>query len=196
MTKKVETEKDSNGNTQTHTTEYTYNAFNKVEEIKEIVGAGEPAYTTFTYDEKGNLTGTKDAEGNTVSHKYDDAGRKTWTKQHFKNGTAIVTEYTYYPNDLLKTIKDVKGNVTTYEYEDQKRVKKITYPDASYLEYTYTEKLVDGKKYRVTIEKQRNGIVVTNNYDQLNRLVKRGISAVEGVGGATFEDYDYDALSC
>ncbi len=73
MTKKVETEKDANGNSQTHTTEYTYNAFNKVEEIKEIVGTGEPAYTTFTYDEKGNITGTKDAEGNTVSHKYDSA---------------------------------------------------------------------------------------------------------------------------
>ncbi|MCX6580463.1 MAG: hypothetical protein NT166_09790 [Candidatus Aminicenantes bacterium] len=195
MTKKIETEKSDDGTLKTHTTEYTYNAFNKVEEIKETVGAGEPAYTTFTYDEKGNLIGTKDAEGNTVSHKYDDAGRKTWTKQHFKNGTAIVTEYTYYPNDLLKTIKDDKGNITAYEYDNQKRVKKITYPDASYSEYTYTEKLVDGKKYRVTIEKQRNGTVVTNNYDELNRLVNRGISAVERVGGSTFEDYDYDALS-
>jgi len=195
MTKKVETEKGSDGTEKTHTTEYTYNAVNKVEEIKETVGAGEPAYTTFTYDEKGNLTGTKDAEGNTVSHKYDNSGRKTWTKQHFKNGTAIVTEYTYYPNDLLKTIKDDKGNVTAYEYDDQKRVKKITYPDASFIGYTYTEKLVDGKKYRVTIEKQRTGTVVTNHYDELNRLVNRGISAVEGVGGATFEDYDYDALS-
>ncbi|UCH95189.1 MAG: RHS repeat protein [Candidatus Aminicenantes bacterium] len=37
MTKKVETEKGDDGTEKTYTTEYTYNAFNKVEEIKEWI---------------------------------------------------------------------------------------------------------------------------------------------------------------
>jgi YD repeat-containing protein len=198
MTKKIETEKGEGGTEQTYTTEYTYNSFNKVEIIKEIVAPDNTIYTTFTYDEKGNLTGTKDAEGNIVTHKYDDLGRKIRTEQHFKDGTKITSEFTYYPNDLLKTIKDSKGNITTYEYDDQKRLTKVIYPDDSDIRYTYTFKKIndnDDTIYRVVIEKQRNGTQVTNYYDEMNRLFNRQISLAEGAAGTTAETYEYDGLS-
>jgi hypothetical protein len=62
MTKKVETEKADDGTEKNYTTEYTYNAFNKVEEIKEWLEGDQttpPVITTFIYDPSGNLICTK-----------------------------------------------------------------------------------------------------------------------------------------
>ncbi|MCP4157200.1 MAG: RHS repeat protein, partial [bacterium] len=75
MTRRVETEKKPDGTEETYETKYQYNAFNKIEKITDPLGNE----TTLTYDVKGNLTGSKDAEGNTVSHKYDVFGRKKET---------------------------------------------------------------------------------------------------------------------
>lgn len=195
MTKKIETEKRPDGTAETHTTEYRYNAFNKTEEIKENVGTPAEAVTTLTYDCQGNLDGSIDGEGNTISHKYDSLGTKIRTKKHFKDGTAVTTDFTYYANNLLKTIKDSKGNTTAYEYDNQKRLTKIIYPDNSSSQYTYTTASVDNKVYRSVVEKQRNGTVVTSLFDELNRLKSRNISPSQGVDGVTNETYEYDALS-
>ncbi|MFC2155802.1 RHS repeat-associated core domain-containing protein [Acidobacteriota bacterium] len=195
MTKKIETEKRPDGSEETHTTEYKYNAFNKVEEIKENVDTSVEAVTTFTYDPQGNLSGTIDAEGNTISHKYDSVGRKTSTKKHFKDGSAVTTSFTYYANDLLKTITDSHGNTTTYNYDDQKRLTKITYPDESEITYNHTTTTIDNMIYRKVVETQRNGTEISSIFDPLNRLKNRQINRAQGVGGTTTETYKYDALS-
>jgi YD repeat-containing protein len=62
----------------------------------------------------GNLTGTKDAEGNKITHKYDSMGRKVKTIKHFNDGQDITTEFSWYPNNKIHTIKDAKGNITEY----------------------------------------------------------------------------------
>jgi len=195
MTKKIETEKRPDGSEEAHTTEYKYNAFNKVEEIKENVDTPLETTTTLTYDQQGNLSGSIDGEGNIISHKYDGLGRKILTNKHFKDGTTVTTEFTYYANDQLKTIKDSKGNTTTYEYDDQKRPTKITYPDNTTIETTYTTVTIDEILYRKVIQKQRNGTIVENIFDRLNRLKTRDISRAQGVGGTTTETYEYDELS-
>ncbi|NIN34178.1 MAG: hypothetical protein GTO60_03360, partial [Gammaproteobacteria bacterium] len=195
MTRMIETEVQADGTKKTYTTHYTYNAFNKIEEIKETVGDGETIYTTFTYDERGNLTGSKDAEGNTISHKYDNFGRRIWSKRHFKStGATITTRFEYYANDMLWKIIDDKENVTEYKYDDQKRLTRVIYPDNSEINFTYTEEIVDNKKYRVVIETQRNGTTVTSSYDGLNRLVSRISIPAGGVGGIS-ESYEYDGLN-
>ncbi|MCK4764789.1 MAG: hypothetical protein KAW12_21505, partial [Candidatus Aminicenantes bacterium] len=197
MTKKIETVKGADGTTQVITTQYRYNDFSKIEEITENAGTAAEAVTVFVYDARGNLSGSKDAEGNTISHGYDDLGRKLWTTRHFKDGADIKTEFSYYANDLLKTVTDAHGNITSYEYDDQDRLTKITYPDATFIQYAYTEAMEqDGiTKYRIVTETQRNGTIVANRYDKLNRLIQRDISRVQGVGGPTVETYEYDGLS-
>jgi len=198
MTKKVETEKGDDGTEKTYTTEYTYNAFNKVEEIKEWLEddqSAPPVITKFFYDPAGNLTGSRDGEGNVISHKYDSHGRKEWTKQYFNNGEFIMTSFEYYPNNLLWKVIDDRNNTTEYKYDDQKRVTKVIYPDLSTLEYTYTEKIEAGKKYNMVIEKQRNETVVTTIYDEMNRVKSRSIVPGPGVEGVTAESYGYDGLS-
>ncbi len=195
MTRKLETEIVPGGTPKTYETEYAYNAFNKAEEIKEHTGESQPLVTRFTYDSRGNLTGTVDAEGNTISHHYDAPGRKERTEKHFNNGTSVTTTFTYYPNDLLKTIADDKGNITQYEYDDRKRSTKIIYPDETFIQYTYTEREVDGVKYREVIEKQRNGTVVSSLYDKMGRLSGREITPSAATEGTGFENYEYDGLS-
>jgi YD repeat-containing protein len=198
MTKKVETEKGDDGTEKNYTTEYTYNAFNKVEEIKEWLEGDQttpPVITTFIYDPSGNLICTKDGEKNVVTHKYDSFGRKEWTEQYLGNGEKIKTSFEYYPNNLQWKIIDDKGNTTEYKYDDQKRVTKVIYPDLSTLEYTYTEKIEADKKYNMVIEKQRNGTLVTTIYDEMNRVKSRSIEPGPGVEGVTLESYGYDSLS-
>ncbi|MCP4151800.1 MAG: hypothetical protein GY757_28915, partial [bacterium] len=185
MTRKVETEKKPDGTEETYETKYQYNAFNKIEKITDPLGNE----TTLTYDVKGNLTGSKDAEGNTISHKYDVFGRKIETVKHLKNGQKIETVFEYFKNNNIKSITDANGNKTSYEYDNQGRTEKITYPDTTFIEYTY-----DGNSNLFTI-KQRNGTEVTNSYDGLNRLFHRSVSSSEEVEGTTFEDYEYDGLS-
>ncbi len=198
MTKKVETEKGDDGTEKTYTTEFTYNAFNKVEEIKEWLEddqSAPPVITKFFYDVAGNLNGSRDGEGNVISHKYDSHGRKEWTKQYFNNGEFIMTSFEYYPNNLLWKVIDDRNNKTEYKYDDQKRVTKVIYPDLSTLEYTYTEKIEADKKYNMVIEKQRNGTLVTTIYDEMNRVKIRSIVPGTGVEGVTAESFGYDGLS-
>jgi RHS repeat-associated protein len=182
MTRKKETE--VNG-VEPITTRYTYNAFNKVETMTDSLGSE----WLFTYDKQGNLSGTKDAEGNTVSHEYDSSGRRTKTTKYLNDGGKIARTFTYYDNNKLKTITDAGNNTTTYEYDCLNNLKKTIYPDNTFAEYTYD------KNSNVISEKQRNGTVVTNTYDALNRLTNRSITRAQGVGGTLFENYDYDALS-
>ncbi|MFC2141119.1 RHS repeat domain-containing protein, partial [Acidobacteriota bacterium] len=198
LTKKIESEIDPEGNIKTYKTEYTYNAFNKLEEIKEWLEGDEstpPVITTFTYDAAGNLIGTKDGEKNIVTHQYDSVGRKLWTEQYLANGEKIKTSYEYYSNNLPWKIIDHKGNATEYKYDDQKRLTKVIYPDDTTLEYTYTQKIEDDNKYNMIIEKQRNGTVVTTIFDEMNRVKTRSIEHGPGVEGVTLESYGYDGLS-
>jgi RHS repeat-associated protein len=202
ITKKVETVKSADGAvTETYETEYIYNAHNKIEKITEKMVDSDDLITEFYYDQMGNLTGTKDAEGNKITHEYDSLGRRLKTIKHFNDGQDITTEFTWYPSNKIHTIKDAKGNITEYQYDSQNRTKKIIYEDDSFIEYTY-DKVEAGQNqnnetvyYRLVIEKQRNGTVVKHFYDQLQRLMKREVIPVEGVEGTTLETFEYDGLS-
>jgi RHS repeat-associated protein len=196
---KKETEVSTAGTT-THTTEYWYNDFNKVEKITETVGDPnnpETATTTFTYNARGELAGSVDAEGNSISHTYTDIpnGRKKSTTQHLSNGKKITTEFIYNDKNLLVEIIDAKGNSTEYAYDSQKRLKTVTYPDGSITSFDYTEVSENSTKFRVVKETQRTGTVVTSKYNANNKLVSRTIAPSADTVGSTWETYQYDALN-
>jgi RHS repeat-associated protein len=202
ITKKEEHEKLPDSAEKVHVTKYKYNTQGKIEEIRELMDEADPhqendekdLITTFTYDTRGNLTGTRDAEGNKISHEYDAFDRKILTKRYLKNGEEIKTSFTYYDNNLPKTITDDKGNITEYKFDDQKRLTKVIYPDLSEIEITYTKITKDEIDYKRVIITQRNGTIVTNDYDKLGRLVNRTIQKGENVEGTTFENFAYDGL--
>ena len=83
-----------------------------------------------------------DAKGNVIQYEYDDRDRII--KMTDQLGRQEV--YTYYrgaeitptTGDNLKSITDRKGQITTFnQYDPMNRLKKITYHDGTYTDYTY-----------------------------------------------------------
>jgi RHS repeat-associated protein len=192
MTRKVEKEKAADGTFAEYTIRYVYNAFNKVEKLTENVGTAQEALTTFFYDERGNLTGSIDAEGHKIYHEYDQFGRKTKTTRELDSGEKLITQFVYDAGNNLVSITDANNNITRYEYDTvfkRNWLTKVIYPDNTFIEYTYD---LNGN---VLTEKQRNGTVVTNTYNDLNLLTNRAIQPTAGVLDTTGETYEYDGAS-
>jgi RHS repeat-associated protein len=81
------------------------------------------------------------------------------------------------------------GNATGYEYDALNRLTKELSADGT------SKTFVLDKFGNATTTTDANGSVITNTYDDLNRLISRSISLATGVGGATSEAYEYDGLS-
>lgn len=92
-------------------------------------------------------------------------------------GTALVRNersFTYLAPGQVETLKDAANNRTTYEYDGFDRLKKLRYPVTSvganassttdYEEYGY-----DAASNK-TSERRRDGLMIANTYDALNRL--------------------------
>jgi RHS repeat-associated protein len=102
--------------------------------------------------------------------------------------TRYTQHFEYYKSTM-------SSSAIVYKYDDQKRLTKVIYPDLSCVEITYTTIKKDEQDYKRVIIKQRNGTIVTNDYDKSDRLVNRTIQKGEDVEGTTFENFDYDGLN-
>jgi RHS repeat-associated protein len=106
---------------------------------------------------------------------YDANGDPTVIQTGY--GTTLVRDerqFTYLAPGQVATLKDAVNNLTTYEYDGFNRLKKLRYPAATaganassttdYEEYGYDP---SGNK---TSERRRDGLMIANTYDTLNRL--------------------------
>lgn len=92
-------------------------------------------------------------------------------------GTALVRDertFTYLAPGQAATVKDANNNLTSYEYDSFDRLKKTRYPVASVGAATssttdYIELGYDAAS-NVTSERRRDGQVIYNTWDDLNRL--------------------------
>lgn len=119
-------------------TTYAYDTMNRIASVTDPLGF----ITRYGYSWDGKLTVISDAKNHDIRYEYDERSRvKKMTDQ-----LGRVETYTYYTGaeitlttgDNLKSITDRKGQVTTFnEYDSMNRVKKITYHDSSFTDYTY-----------------------------------------------------------
>ncbi|MFR8010533.1 MAG: DNRLRE domain-containing protein [Clostridia bacterium] len=112
--------------------------------------------TTYAYDNMYNLSSVTDGEGYTVSYAYDNMGNQLAVTDARGNTTAVTYDYRF--NKVSKQT-DALGNVTQYTYDAVGNLIQTRYP---------------------------NGGVVTNEYDEMNRLVST--TSLTGVVTA----YTYD----
>jgi RHS repeat-associated protein len=118
-------------------------------------------------------------------------GRKTKTTRELDSGEKLITQFAYDAGNNLVSIT-ANNNITRYEYDTvfkRNWLTKVIYPDNTFIEYTYD---LNGN---VLTEKQRNGTVVTNTYNDLNLLTNRAIQPAAGVLDTTAETYEYDGAS-
>ncbi|OAM51999.1 hypothetical protein A7981_00445 [Methylovorus sp. MM2] len=87
--------------------------------------------------------------------------------------------YTYTLNGLRATIKDAKNNLITYTYDGFDRLAQTNYPDPTSPNVSsstdYTQADYDANN-NITSFRTRKGTSITQNWDNLNRLVERNYS--------------------
>ena len=187
----VKTLKDDKG-----TTEYEYNAMNKVTKITNPFGG----VTTFTYSVAGDLLTETDALGKTKTYGYDAYGNRVSVKDAKGNETT----YIYDANNNLTEVKDALGNVTKYAYNSLNQCASVTDPLNNKIEYEYDAlgrrtAVIDALGNRFETDYDENGNVVQtrdakNNvisetqYNDLNKPV----SITDAMGKKT--EYTYNAL--
>lgn len=119
-------------------TYYTYDPMDRITSVTDPIDG----VTRYFYDSNGNLSMVIDAKLNMIRYEYDDRDRINKMTDQLER----VEMYTYYTGteitattgDNLKSITDRKGQTTTFNsYDAMNRVKKITYHDGSYTDYTY-----------------------------------------------------------
>jgi RHS repeat-associated protein len=97
-------------------------------------------------------------------------------------GTSLVRNertFTYLAPGQVGTLKDAANNLTTYEYDGFNRLKKLRYPDTT--TGAGTSSTIDFEEYtydaagNIATQKRRDRfqqgpLIITNTYDNLNRL--------------------------
>ncbi|MDI6800834.1 MAG: RHS repeat-associated core domain-containing protein [Thermodesulfovibrionales bacterium] len=111
-------------------TYYNYDVMGRISGVTDPLDG----LTRYFYDLRGSLAMLIDPKNNMIRYEYDERDRITkMTDQLGREET-----YTYDTSDNLKTMTDRKGQTTTFnQYDLMNRLKKITYHDNSFTEYTY-----------------------------------------------------------
>lgn len=201
--------KDANGNMTT----YTYDDFGRVIKTTNALGqTAEMTYdicgnvltstdyagklTSYTYDEFDRIT-SKTTEDGTITYSYTVDGKLSSVEDN--NG---ITSYTYDGMDGLTKVVYPDGSYVAYTYDDSCRLTSVStaYGTTSY-EYDKLDRLVrvvDRNGYATVYEydangnrsavKYANGIVVSYDYDEVNRLILE--KALDKQGGLVAQ-YEY-----
>ena len=200
---------DANGNT----TNYVYDEFSRVTKTTNALGqTAEITYdkcgnvltstdyagklTTYTYDKVDRVT-SKKTDDDTVKYTYTSDG-KLYTVRD-KTGT---TTYTYDGMDGLTKVTYPNGRYVEYTYDDSCRLTSVAtaYGTTAY-EYDALDrvvKVIDRNGYATVYEydangnrsavRYANGIVVSYEYDKVNRLILE--KALDKQGGIAAQ-YEY-----
>ncbi len=167
----------------------------------EVTTANDPL-TQYSYDDYGRLvceakrlrgiletsacdTGAigEDGHDRVTLTKYDAVGNVEYIKKAY--GTTLEQDYVTYEYKqntfLVEKIEDANGNVTLQQYDELGRLTHRFYPSKTvtgaastddYVKYSYDDNgnIITERK---RIETSASAITVTNEYDKLNRLIKK-----------------------
>ncbi|HET9306133.1 MAG TPA: PKD domain-containing protein, partial [Candidatus Sulfotelmatobacter sp.] len=144
-----------NGQPQTITTNYKYDASNRLTETDYADGTK----TQIQYNNIGKQSATIDQLNHKTSYTYDNLGRLTTTTYA---DTTTETATFDEENDRLTSV-DRAGHTTSYAYDADKRLTKTTYADQSFTQTNYDA------AGRVSSTVDANNNTTTYGYDDAGR---------------------------
>lgn len=119
----------------------TYNGLHEPLTATDVAGQT----TNYSYNTDGQLTSVQNARLETTSYGYGDGssgkpiGYLTSITSPVFNGSSAVTSFTYDGFNRIRTVTDTDGYAVTTDYDSLDRKTKITYPDATYQQFQYTD---------------------------------------------------------
>jgi RHS repeat-associated protein len=134
--------------------------------------------TSYGYDEAGNLTMIRDANGHDTLFEYDLLDRLV----REMNALGDSWNYDYDPVGNLTSRMDANHDKTTYTYTATDLLETVSYPDHTGMGYSY-----DAVGNQLSADASWLG-PITNEYDELNRLT----SSADHLGNTI--QYGYDSV--
>ncbi|NVJ60909.1 MAG: hypothetical protein HWE27_10995 [Gammaproteobacteria bacterium] len=202
-------------------TNYTFDAFNRVETVTQTVGTDQFLVTDYEYDNRGNVIySLKDRDGEAIfqsqgfnaqgllawqtdfkgmnSFTYDGVGQQI---EHIdETGERIKHEYDAFGR--LKSITDALGHYTTYSYNKNENSLTVTSPEGIVTKTFYnafgdTVEFIDGENNKTTYHYNQLGkverVVDALGQEQSYTFNLRGqTKTVTGKDGLVTE-YEYDS---
>ena len=146
---------------------------------------------TYAYDSYGNPvaeTVKLYTSPNTqkTSYEYDSYGRLS----KVTSPMGLVNTFTYNASGQVATVKDYKGGTTTFTYDAFGRETSVAYPDKTTKTTQYTWSSVATNGLYSIVSTNTGKPTVTEVYDALNRIVRRGEQRFDGIVRNIDRQYD------
>ncbi|MCL2873657.1 MAG: hypothetical protein FWE29_01850, partial [Defluviitaleaceae bacterium] len=177
-----------------NTSRFYYDSQNRLIEEHHPFGWNSYTIRRHQYDANGNLTET--AISNSIpgepltftrtTFEYDSRNRLVRVNSFDGDTLESFVEYTYDAVGNMLEMRAANGaNITTYEYDSYNRVIRIT--DALCQSETFTY----DRNGNMLTHIDRNGITITNTYDELNRLTNVTAKNPDGTAASEFKRFAY-----
>lgn len=168
---------DSNGNPETVTDPNNNVKTYNYDGLDRLISVSIPAGTTsYSYDGVGNLIRITDANGHVTQFKYNAQNLPVARVDPLGNTTA----FEYDNNGSLIQQTDARGVTTTYTYDALDRLISKSYPENTD-EFRYDK---DGNLTQAI----NNDIVISLQYDGLNRLTRKSLDTWQKIIQYTYDD--------
>lgn len=152
---------------------FTFNGHHRLLTLTDAAGQT----TTLTYNSRGQPLTFSDPLGHTTTSTYDASGYLLSMDGPLP-GTIDTAGFTYDATGRIRTAADVSGFTLTFDYDNLDRVTRVTYPDSTSSQFSYT--LLDCSSIQ-----DRDGQVTTFEHDNVRRLTK----TTDPLGRTTFYDW-------
>ena len=119
--------------------------------------------TMYTYNTRGQMLTKTNAKNETTSYSYDNNGCLKAVNGPLPGAS---TTFTYDAVSRVQTKTDESGYILTFDYDELDRLTKITFPDGTFEQFTFT-------KLDLTLIRDRAGRETTFEYNSIRQMIKR-----------------------
>jgi RHS repeat-associated protein len=117
----------------------------------------------FTYNTRGQVLTNTNAKNDTTVHVYDPAGRLMSVDGPLSGASTV---FTFDSVGRVHTKTDESGYTLTFDHDDLDRVTKITFPDGTFDEFTYT-------RLDRTLIRDRAGRLTSFEHNSVRQMIRR-----------------------